>query len=97
MYIFTVTAAPSGLVLEQVGETNISVSWTAPSPMGNALSYRLYWVKCNENQGNRTFLNPSTTTANLTDLDSEQCYTVCVVGISEHLPSEPLSSTITLG
>ena len=90
---FTAASEPTDLVLEQVGETNICVSWTAP---GNALSYRLYWVKCNETQGNRKFLNHSTTTANLTDLN-EQCYTVCVVGISEHLPSEPMSSTITLG
>ena len=91
---FTAASKPTDLVLEQVGETTISVSWKAP---GNALSYRLYWVKCNETQGNRTFLNPSTTTAILTDLDSKQCYNVCVVGISEHLPSEPISSTIFLG
>ena len=86
------------MILKQINETSIVASWTLPEPVGSTTNYRLYWANCTTNwyMRNETF-NTSITTKTLTNLTRERCYNISVAGLSEHLPSAPESSTITLG
>ena len=65
-------------------------------PLGNTIGYQVAWMSCTTFDylgHNNTFSNNIT----IPGLITEQCYTVSVVGVSDHLPSEMLSSNITLG
>ena len=86
------------MILKQINETSIVASWTPPEQVDSTTNYILYWANCTTNgyMHNETF-NTFITTKTLTNLMREQCYKISVAGLSEHLPSAPESSTITLG
>ena len=65
-------------------------------PLGHTAGYRVTWINCTTFRHigeNNTSLN----TITIHSLVRKQCYNVSVVGFSVHLPSEMLTSTITLG
>ena len=77
----------------QDGETTILVSWTTPTPLGDTTGYRVYYTT-DSNTENSTVSDASTSTISLTSLEPGQNYSISIVGLSEHLPSEPVTSSI---
>ena len=88
-----VASAPTDLSLVQEGGTNIIVSWNPPMQLENTTGYRVYWFT---NPNNIIQNETSATVLKLSGLVEGECYNVSVGGISEHLPSEFISHTITL-
>ena len=76
----------------QDGEATIIISWTTPTPLGDTTGYRVYYMTKN------IIVNASTSTMlSLTSLEPGHRYNISIVGLSEHLPSEPVTSSIYLG
>ena len=95
MCTHTVASAPGNLSLKQDGETTIIVSWTPPTPLGDTIGYRVYYTTDSTSQ-NTTVTGGSTRTVSLTSLEPGHLYNVSIVGLSEHLPSEPITSSLFL-
>ena len=93
---FTVALTPDNLSLRQNGETTIIISWTTPTPLGDTTEYRVYYN--NDGVTNNITVNASTSTMlSLTSLVPGRQYNISIIGLSEHLPSEPVNSSIYLG
>ena len=82
----TAASAPTNLMAAQEGPTGIRVSWNPPSPLGDTLGYRIFY-----NGGSSGVVEVSDgSTGNylLTGLQNGATYTISIVGISNHFPSE---------
>ena len=91
---FTVASAPDNLSLMQDGETTIIVSWTTPTPLGDTTEYRVYYTTVGNTE---TSTDANSSTISLTSLMPGCRYNISIVGLSDHLPSEPVTSSIYLG
>ena len=90
----TVASAPNSLSLKQDGETTIIVSWTIPTPPGDTTGYRVYYTTDNMIE---IIVDTNSSTITLTSLEPLNEYEISVVGLSEHISSEPITSYIFLG
>ena len=90
--IITVASAPDNLSLKQDGETTIVITWTTPTPLGDTTGYRVDYTT----DSNTAVSDASTSTISLTSLEPGHQYSISVFGLSEHLPSEPVTSSIFL-
>ena len=103
IYAFSpVASAPTGLTAVQEGPTGIRVSWTPPTPLGNTTGYRIYssdgssgyddidssGYYSDGSSGSEDVTGGSTDNLLLTDLQSGATYDICIVGTSDHLPSD---------
>ena len=91
---FTVASAPDNLSLMQDGETTIIVSWTTPTPLGDTTEYRVYYTTVRNTE---TSTDANSSTISLTSLMPGRRYNISIVGLSDHLPSEPVTLSIYLG
>ena len=78
----------------QEGPTGILVSWTPPTPLGDTTGYRIYYS--GGSSGSVNVSGGSTDNHPLTGLQNEASYTISIVAVSDHLPSEALTWPITL-
>ena len=90
------TSAPSNLMAVQKGLTNIRVSWSPPSPLGDTTGYRISYSS--GSSGTMDVSNGSTDNYLLICLQNGDSYTISIVSTSLHLPSETvyLSKSILL-
>ena len=87
----SVASAPTNLMAVQEGPTDIRVSWTPPTPLGDTTGYRIYYSNdsVNVSSGYRdNYL--------LTHLESGTTYTIVIVGTSEHFFSEEVENPISI-
>ena len=87
--LYVVATAPTDLVVRQISPTSIRVTWTPPTPLGG---YIIYYTSTD----NVTVSDGSTDEYTLMNLEREAEYTISIVAVSEHLPSESLTESITL-
>ena len=80
----------------QDGPTNIRVSWTPPSPLGDTTGYRIHYTSVSDS-GNETVSDGSTETHTLTGLVNGETYTISVVATSDNLPSESVTADMVVG
>ena len=80
----------------QEGPTGIRVSWTPPTPLGDATGYRIYYS--GGSSGSVDVSGGSIDNHLLTDLQNGTSYTISIVGTSEHFFSDrvDLPDSITL-
>ena len=77
----------------QEGPISIRVSWNPPSPLGVTTGYRIYYSR-----NNTLDISPgSTNNYLLTSLQNGVSYTISIVGLSLHLPSDAVELAIGLG
>jgi hypothetical protein len=90
-----VANAPQHISLVQNNESSINVTWDPPNPPGNTTGYKVFY-----RQGtmikNKTVTNASSTFTVLNDLQPGRTYNVSVAGLSDHLPSDIVTSAIFL-
>ena len=92
-----VASAPTNLMAVQEGPTSIRVSWSPPTPLGNTTGYRIYYS--GGSSGSEDVSDGSTDNYLLTGLQNGEIYTISIVAISQHLPSEsiPADMEVMLG
>ena len=91
-YKHIVASDPTDLTLVQEGNS-IHVSWNPPDPLGDTKGYRVYYT----NKMNVTGSVESNTATVTRTLMVGFRYTISVVGISMHLPSEAMNGSIYFG
>ena len=81
----------------QTGPTNITVSWSPPTPLEDTTGYIIYYTS--EDSDNSTIIVPGGNTMEqpLTGLTMGASYDISVVATSQHFPSEPVEDDIRLG
>ena len=90
----TVASAPDSLSLKQDGETTVIISWTVPAPPGDTTGYRVYYTTDNMIE---IIVDSNSSPITLTSLEPLNEYEISVVGLSEHISSEPITLSIFLG
>ena len=93
--ISAVAAAPSNLMAVQEDLTNVSVSWSPPSPLGDTTGYRISYS--GSSSGSVDVSDGSTDNHTLTGLENGASYNISIVATSLHLPSEVVEVDIGLG
>ena len=79
----------------QEGLTSIRVSWSPPTPLGDATGYRIYYR--GGSSGSEDVSGGSTNNQLLTGLQNGESYTISIVATSQHLPSGSVVHNIALG
>ena len=93
----TVASAPTGFKAVQQNLTSIHLFWNPPTPLGDTTGYRIYYSGGSSDSKN---VSVHTTTHEylLTGLQNGASYNICIVGTSDHLPSDCVClSNIILG
>ena len=93
--LYVVATAPTDLVVRQISPTSIRVTWTPPTPLGDTTGYIIYY-NSTDIIDNVTVSGGSTDEYTLLNLEREAEYTISIVAVSEHLPSESLTKSIPL-
>ena len=75
---------------------SINVSWNPPDPLGVTKGYRVYYTN-KMNVTGSVESNTTTVTLGSTKLKVGFRYTISVVGVSMHLPSEAINDSIYFG
>ena len=70
------------------GLTNVRVSWSPPSPLGDTTGYRISYS--GGSSGSVNVSDGSTNTHTLTGLVNEASYTISIVGTSQHYYSDAI-------
>ena len=83
----------------QEGPTSIRVSWSPPTPLGDATGYRIYYS--GGSSGSVDVSDGSIDNYLLTGLQNEESYTISIVTLattsSQLLPSDTVTVNIGLG
>ena len=95
IWVFSVASVPSNLMAVQEGLTNVSVSWSPPSPLRDTTGYRISYS--GGSSGSVNISNGSADNYLLTGLVNGASYTISIVGTSLRLPSEVVDVDIGLG
>ena len=93
--LYVVATAPTDLMVRQISPTSIRVTWTPSTPMGDTTDYIIYYTS-KDITDNVTVSGGSTDEYTLKKLEMEADHTISIVAVSEHLPSESLTESITL-
>ena len=75
---------------------SINVSWDPPDPLGDTKGYRVYYTNKMDVRGS-VESNTATVTLGNSTLMVGFRYTISVVGVSMHLPSEAMNGSIYFG
>ena len=94
-YITPVAAAPNNVMAVQEPQTSIHLYWTPPTPLGDTTGYIISYT--GGSSDNVTVSGGSIDNYLLTGLVMDSSYTISIVAISEHLPSDVLEVEVTLG
>ena len=96
-----VASAPTDLKAEQVGLTEVRLSWTPPSPLGDTLdyivSYSYHKSQFSEDIEEYAGGDGSTDKFIVMGFDVGRSYNLTVMGASQHFPSDPVTTTIYIG
>ena len=88
---------PDDVTLTQTGPMSITISWTPPPPLSHTTGYRVYYKPLSDTEwDNTTVSDPTATTVCVTGLSSEQYYSVSIMSLSLHFPSEMVQNDIYL-
>ena len=87
-------SAPTNVMAVQEGLTNIRVSWSPPSPLGDTTGYRIDY---DDSSTSVTVDGGSTDNYLLTGLMNGDTYTISIVATSNNFPSESTDKTVNLG
>ena len=88
--------APQHVSLVQNNESSINVTWDPPNPPGDTTGYRVFYRQGTMTKS-KTVTGASSTFTVLNDLQPGCAYNISVAGLSEHLPSDIVTSAIFLG
>ena len=92
----TAASTPTGLMLEQVGPTSISVSWMPPVAGGVTLTgYSIVYNLVPNGVLSVETAEADATSHRLNGLERGATYAVAIIALSEQLPS-PLSAAVEL-
>ena len=80
----------------QEGLTNIRVSWSPPTPLGDTTGYRIYYSD-SDSSDSVDVSGGSTNEYLLTGLQNGDSYTISIVATSQHLPSENVTLDMDVG
>ena len=95
-YVRTAASTPTDLMLEQVGPTSISVSWTPPVAGGVTLTgYSIVYNLVPNGVLTVEAAEVDATSHPLNGLERGATYAVAIMALSEQLPS-PLSAVVEL-
>ena len=96
LHFCSVTSAPTDLTAVQSGPTSILVSW---SPSSDATGYRIHYNSSGGHSGSETVSGGSTDHYQRTGLHNGDNYTISIVAISQHQPSQQVivDTIISLG
>ena len=89
------TSAPSNLTGVQEGLTNVRVSWSPPTPLGDTTGYRISYSGGSSDSVDVS--DGSINTHTLTGLENGASYNISIVGTSLHFFSEEVEVDIGLG
>ena len=79
-------APPTGVTAVQVGPTSVTVSWTQS---GTVTEYWIYYVSAGgEDSGSAGPMDITGTSHTLDNLQDGLIYTITVIAVGEHLPSQ---------
>ena len=100
----SVASAPTNLTAVQDGPTSIAISWSPPTPLGDTTGYRIFYTGANSSGSmtvsatDNSFFSDASGTgpmeSDLTDnytlagLHNGDTYSIYVVALSEHFPSD---------
>ena len=91
----TVASAPTGLTASHEGPTSVRVTWSPPDPLGDTTGYVIYYST--EGRSDSVDVSePDSSETVLEDLIMDSRYSISLVAISQHLPSETLTLSIQL-
>ena len=90
-----VASAHTNLTAVQEGPTNIRVSWSPPTPLGDTTGYRIYYS--GGSSGSEDVSDGSTDNYLLIGLQNGYIYTISIVATSQHFHSDTMTVTIGLG
>ena len=93
--VYIVATAPTDLMVRQISPTSIRVTWTPPTPLGDTTGYIIYYTS-KDITDSVDVSGGFTDEYTLMNLEREADYTISIVAVSEHLPIEPLTESITL-
>ena len=94
-FLSPVASAPTNLMAVQEGLTNVRVSWSPPTPLGDTTGYRISYS--GGSSGSVDVSDGSTNIHTLTGLMNGASYTISIVGTSQYLPSDIVEVDIGLG
>ena len=109
---FAVACEPTGLETEQVGLTEVKLTWTPPYPLEDTKGYKIsYYYKTKTQESSNTeentvteesieeytLDNESTDNFLMNNLQNGVEYTVTITGISNHFSSEPVVTHVYVG
>ena len=94
LYSPTAADSPTDVNAMQVNVTSITVSWTPPATVSG---YQVYWSGGGGADRGNISVNVEDRTATITGLTPGLTYNITLVGLSNYLPSPPVTVTITLG
>ena len=87
---------PTDVMAVQNSPSNITVTWTPPSPLGDTTSYTISYTG-GSRRGSVTISGSSTSSFILSQLRSGETYAILIVGMSSvGLPSEPVQTPTTV-
>ena len=90
-----VASAPTNLTAVQESPTNIRVSWSPPTPLGDTIGYRIYYS--GGSSGSEDVSDGSTDNYLLIGLQNGDIYNISIVATSQYFHSDALTVNIGLG
>ena len=79
---------PTGLMVTQVTDTSVIVSWTPPTDTTGVTGYRIFYTEDGGSEQSRDVSGGTTNMDMIPDLITGKTYTITVVATSDGLPSE---------
>ena len=77
----------------QKNATTLYVSWSPPTPLEDVTGYVIYYSGSDGSVGNVSVSNGRTNSYLLCGIQTGVNYSVSIVALSQHLPSEVVSAT----
>ena len=85
-------SAPSNFMAVQEGTTSIQISWDPPTPLGDTIGYRIYYMYSSRSSVSVDVSGGSTNKYTLIGLQNGATYTLSIVGLSQHFLSQPVGN-----
>ena len=96
--LYSVASAPTNLKAVQVGLSDIRLTWTPPSPLGDTTRYIITYTSHNTQSSSVTVSETVDLTNNtLLQLQTGENYTIELAGWSDHFSSKPVTTYIYVG
>ena len=90
---YAVPPPPTNVKYVQINATTLNVSWSPPTQLEDVTGYMIYYSGSDGKNGTASVSNGWTNSYLLTGLQTGVNYSVSIVALSQHLPSEVISAT----